>query len=81
MADTVMNFRVDQDLKTAFEKVAKARDLTASQMLRHYMRDSVAAFMREGAQGDLLKPTHTKASPKEKKRPKGSVIPSSWRAK
>jgi len=81
MNETVMNFRVDRDLKNAFDQVAKANDLTASQMLRHYMRNVVAIYMRESAQGDLLEPTHTKATPKEKKRPKGSVIPNAWRAK
>jgi antitoxin component of RelBE/YafQ-DinJ toxin-antitoxin module len=43
MADVTFTFRVDQALKDEFVRVAKSRDLNASQLLRMYMRD----FTRE----------------------------------
>lgn len=43
---TTFTFRVEQSLKGEFEKVAKAFDLTASQMLRQYMRHEVAEYRR-----------------------------------
>lgn len=49
-----MTFRVDEDLKKAFEKVAEKADLTSSQMLRHFMRDVVDDYMKKNAQGSLL---------------------------
>lgn len=83
MTETVLNFRVEKELKRAFEAVAESKDLTTSQMLRHFMRESVKEFMSKGgAQGDLLKPTtpKQKGRPREKAKPK-SPIPESWRAK
>ena len=41
MTDKIMTFRVEQKLKYDFEKLAKAADLTASQMLRSFMRETV----------------------------------------
>jgi predicted transcriptional regulator len=84
MADTVMNFRVDEDLKKAFDRVAKELDQSSSQMLRAFMRDTVKEYMRRNTQGELLEPLKQsgkgKVSPKEKKTAT-SPLPSSWRAK
>ena len=55
MAEKIINFRVDEDLKNAFELVAKQRDITSSQLLRHYMRHEVQQYLKNNAQGDLLK--------------------------
>ncbi len=42
MAETTFTFRVDEDLKTSFTKLAKAHDRPGSQLLRDFMRDYVA---------------------------------------
>lgn len=80
MTDSVMNFRVDEDLKKAFETIAKENDYTASQMLRHYMREVVNEYMKKHAQGDLLKQPKAKTPTKAKKQAKGP-LPDAWRAK
>lgn len=76
MADSVVNFRVDSDLKRAFDMAAKSVDQTSSQMLRAFMRETVEIYMRSNAQGELLKPKKemgdTKVSPKPKKQPQGA---------
>ncbi len=38
---TTFTFRLDPNLKAAFERVAKDKDLSSSQVLRAYMRDYV----------------------------------------
>lgn len=53
MGEKIINFRVDEDLKNSFEIVAKSMDLTASQMLRAYMREKVAEYMKSKSQGSL----------------------------
>lgn len=77
MSDSIVNFRVDTDLKNAFELAAKKADQTISQMLRAYMRETVAQYMTTNAQGSLLeakKPAKsTKVSTKAKKQPKSGV--------
>lgn len=76
MTDKVINFRVDEDLKKGFEIVARNKDLSASQMLRAFMRDCVENYMRQNKQLSLLdEPV------KRKKIIQKSVIPDSWRKK
>lgn len=41
MADATFTFRVDEDLKQAFSRAARARDRSAAQLLRDFMRDFV----------------------------------------
>lgn len=41
---TTFTFRVDPDLKKAFEEIAQERDQTASQALRWFMADVVKQF-------------------------------------
>lgn len=73
---TTMIFRIDPDMKKAFEMSAKARDLTASQLLRKYIRHEVDQFMKERAQGALnLTPAPTPA-PTPKKPAKGQKMAS-----
>lgn len=67
-------FRIDADLKKVFEAAAAAKDQTASQMLRAYVRYEVQNYIAKN-QGDLfkepatqppkeVKKTHQKATPK-----------------
>lgn len=82
MTDKVINFRIDEQTKTAFEMVAKNLDLTASQMLRSYMRETVENYMKHNAQQDLLsKRPEVNKSPKIKTIKQKSVIPDAWRKK
>jgi hypothetical protein len=53
---TSMIFRIDPDLKKAFERVAENMDMTASQLLRGFVRDTVAQNAAKNAQSDLFKP-------------------------
>ena len=55
MAESLITFRVDEDLKKAFEKVAKEQDITSSQLFRMFMRETVENYMKQNKQGDLLK--------------------------
>lgn len=48
MSDKSVTFRVDQKTKYEYEKLAKERDLTASQMLRAHMREFVEASKGKG---------------------------------
>jgi len=50
MSDATFTFRVDEELKSRFTEAAKARDRTAAQLLRDFMRDFVAR--QEAAQYD-----------------------------
>lgn len=74
--DKTMVFRIENDLKTAFERVAKDLDLTASQMLRSFIREAVEAHASKNSQKDLFRPSEEikapKASQKTKKPPTGS---------
>jgi hypothetical protein len=76
-------FRVDEDLKNAFERAAKARDRTVSQLLRDFMRHHVEWFSKNHAQGDLLeaatpseatKPPRTPPKKKNAPKPAGSSL-------
>lgn len=60
-------FRIDADLKSAFEAAAADKDQTASQMLRAYVRYEVQQY-REKGQGDLFKEKKN-PTPKEAKKP------------
>ena len=72
-------FRVDEDLKNAFERTAKKRDITVSQLLRGYMRHFIEKYAQEDAQGELLEPAKAaktvkpaNTQPKKQKAPKGA---------
>ena len=81
---TTINFRVEKELKEAFEKVAIEMDRTPSQLFRDFMRQTVA---NRGAGEAIEKPRSenkqlTKGSPKPKgKKSPRSVIPENWRSK
>jgi antitoxin component of RelBE/YafQ-DinJ toxin-antitoxin module len=83
MTDKVINFRIDEATKTAFEMVAKNLDLTSSQMLRAYMREAVENYMKNNAQQSLLekRPERANKAAKQKNIKQKSVIPDSWRHK
>lgn len=68
MKEKTINFRVDEKLKADFEEIARSEDLTSSQMLRAFMRETV----------DNKKP---EPKAKQKAVKTKSVIPSAWRKK
>lgn len=41
MTEKTITFRVDQQLKYEFEKYAKSIDMTSSQLLREFIRETV----------------------------------------
>ena len=47
MAEGTFTFRVDEKLKAAFTEAARARDRTAAQLLRDFMRDYLARQQEE----------------------------------
>ncbi|MBS0461570.1 MAG: hypothetical protein JSS41_03755 [Proteobacteria bacterium] len=51
MSETTFTFRVDEALKDKFSDAAKARDRTAAQLLRDFMR-SVVSQQQDAAQYD-----------------------------
>lgn len=80
MREKIITFRVEEELKNAFEMIAEKQDITASQLLRRFMRDFVSEYMKENKQGSLLDAPKRQANSKAKEKQK-SVIPNSWRAK
>lgn len=54
--DDEIKVRVDSDLKRAFQRACKARDMNASQVLRHLMRAYVTDCSK-GRQPGLFEPT------------------------
>jgi antitoxin component of RelBE/YafQ-DinJ toxin-antitoxin module len=49
-----LRIRIDNDLREAFIKACKARDTTAAQVLRSFMREFVQRAEIESAQGTLF---------------------------
>jgi len=47
MGDKLISFRVDEELKKMFDIVAQEKDLTVSQMLRHFMAEEIAIFLKD----------------------------------
>lgn len=56
MNEKLLTVRVDENLKKAFELVAKETDMTASQMVRALMRETVLKWQQENRQQSLLEP-------------------------
>lgn len=86
-AKTSMIFRIEPELKKAFERVAREKDLTASQLLRSFVRETISQHASRTAQKDLFKPEPTqkaseptkpsaqpKPSAKQKKRPQNAAL-------
>ena len=67
--EAVINFRIDAQLKRAFERVAKAEDRTSSQLLRDFVRQTVALHTARNAQGDIFRPQETPRPATPKKTP------------
>jgi predicted transcriptional regulator len=57
--DSTFKFRINSDLLNAFNAACEDNDQTAAQVLRAAVRDYVTRNTK--AQGDLLKPTRSKA--------------------
>ena len=66
-------FRIEKDLKLAFDRVAKDNDQTVSQMLRAYIRYTVQSHAEKTAQKDLFRPSD---APKAQKAPNAPTKPS-----
>ena len=64
-------FRIDGDLKRAFEVLAAEKDQTTSQMLRAYIRYEVEKHLTK-SQGDLFKTQSTPATKEPKKTPQSA---------
>jgi predicted transcriptional regulator len=83
MADSTFTFRVDEDLKAAFAKIAAAQEHTAAQLLRLLMRDAVQHW-HESQQhdawfrGEVEQAVREAADPTIERIPHDQVI-SSWR--
>ena len=76
---TTMIFRIEKDLKTAFDRAAKARDQTSSQLLRAFIRHTVEEHDKKHAQGDMFiaaepKPAAQKKPKKPPKSPAASMM-------
>lgn len=80
MNEKTVTFRVDEHIKNAFERIAQEKDLTTSQMLRHFMRNVVDESMSKNAQKGLFETTKSENNNKTNAKQK-SVIPKEWRAK
>lgn len=84
---TSIIFRIDAELKKAFEEAAKDRDRTASQLLRDYVRHFVDDHHKRNAQKALkldTRPTLLPASPPANRKPKkgqklAAAKPGNWR--
>jgi len=84
-----MIFRLDEDLKTSFENIAKDLDLSASQLMRQMMRGAVDQHRRQTAQQTLKlaepTPAQSKTQPATatKKPKKGQKLaaskPANWK--
>lgn len=66
---TTLVCRIDPNLKAAFDRVAKSKDQTTSQMIRAYIRREVENHNKTNAQKDLFKPSE---APKPESQPKAS---------
>lgn len=64
--ETQIIFRIDTDLKNAFERICRGQDRTISQKLRDYIRFEVQENARK-AQGDLFKEQSVRDVKKDKK--------------
>lgn len=83
MADNETNiiFRIDRDLKTEFEAIAKASERTISQYLRAFIKDQVAKHRQqahriapESINGQSSIPTTSAAMKTQQKPKKGQKL-------
>ncbi|AEQ51071.1 CopG family ribbon-helix-helix protein [Pelagibacterium halotolerans] len=42
MAESTFTFRIDEDLKKQFAEIAKSKDRTGAQLVRDFIRDTIA---------------------------------------
>jgi hypothetical protein len=54
MADEKINFRVDAELKKAFDFVCRRNDTTSSQVLRGFMREQIRDYYRKYQQASFI---------------------------
>jgi len=63
---SIVTARIDRHLKAAFEAICKAEDITTSQMLRGFIRQTVSEYNAKHAQATLptIKPAPAKGKRK-----------------
>ena len=80
---TTMIFRIEPDLKRAFDQTAADLDLTSSQLLRKMIRNAVEQHMKANAQRTLALAPIPIPQPAPKKPAKGqkmaSMKPANWK--
>jgi len=59
--EVALKIRVDEELRREFVDICRAGDMTAAQVVRHFMRDYIAQ-RRQGMQGNLFNNDNNKAS-------------------
>ena len=47
MTESTFTFRVDEDLKKQFAEIAKSKDRTGAQLIRDFMRETIAKRQEE----------------------------------
>lgn len=47
MAESTFTFRIDEDLKRQFTEIAKTRDRTGAQLIRDFIRETIAIEQQE----------------------------------
>lgn len=57
-------FRIDEDIKKQFDRIAIELDITPSQMLRHYVKDIVEDYNSKHAQQPLFHVASNVKTPK-----------------
>jgi len=64
--EAMVTTRIDRNLKNAFDAICKAEDITASQMLRGFIRQTVREYTERNAQATLptIKPAPAKGKRK-----------------
>jgi antitoxin component of RelBE/YafQ-DinJ toxin-antitoxin module len=48
--EVIQSFRVDSDLRKIFQQVCQNKDMTASQVIRQFMRE----YVRKNSQGNMF---------------------------
>ncbi len=59
--EVALKIRVDEELRREFVNICRAGDMTAAQVVRHFMRDYIVQ-QRKGMQGNLFSHDSNKGS-------------------
>lgn len=50
MTEKLISFRIEEDLKNEFDEIAKRYDITTSQLLRKFVRDTIEQHKKQNQQ-------------------------------